>query len=94
MNYQSAYYRVKEIKKLYKSIFWFAIISIIIIFRNFYKTGELLLPNIGGSFILTIWAVIIIARVAKLFIFNAEWEESIYRNEVDKMKKQPLSEKF
>lgn len=88
MNYQSAHDRVQEIKRLYKSIFWFAIFSLVLVFRNFYKTGELTLPNIGGSFILTIWAIIIVARVAKLFIFNAEWEANIYKNEVEKMKKQ------
>nr|WP_314499164.1 2TM domain-containing protein [uncultured Chryseobacterium sp.] len=86
MNYSSAQQRMKDLKSFYTNCMWFGIVTIILFFRKFFRTGNLSESLFGISFILIIWAVILTVKAVKLFILNAEWENKILEEEIRKVK--------
>lgn len=87
MEYNQAYERTQQLKKFYRNLFWFGIVAAIIAIRNFYRTGDFERSIFGGSIILTIWGIILTVKAVKLFVFNEEWENRIYQDELRKTKK-------
>lgn len=87
MNYNSAQQRVKDLKSFYKNCMWFGIVTLIIFFRIFMKTGDLSQSIFNGSIILTVWGIILAVKAVKLFVFNAEWENKVLEEELSKTKK-------
>jgi hypothetical protein len=86
MNYNNAKYRVKDLKSFYKNCMWFGIVAGIILLRNFVKYIET--DHVfHGSIILTVWGIILAVKAVKLFIFDAEWENKIIEEELQKTKK-------
>ncbi|WP_449400029.1 2TM domain-containing protein [Chryseobacterium wanjuense] len=55
MDYIQAQQRVKDLKRFYKSVLWFAIISGIIFFNDIFEKGKLDFSLFDGSILLTIW---------------------------------------
>lgn len=86
MNYDKAYDRVQQLKKFYKNLMWFGIISVIILGNDWIDNGWQY-KILGGHLFLTIWAVILIVKAASLFIFDEEWEKDIIEKEIKKDKK-------
>ena len=74
MAFEIASQRVKEIKKFYSGLIIFILVSLALAFWHYQKTGHFDL-NLGRSFIMMVWAVIIAIRGAKLFLFNSDWEQ-------------------
>lgn len=87
MNANFAYEKVQEIKKFYRSLIWFIVVSAFIIIKNFVKIIELEQPRYIGLSIIAIWAILLCVRAVKLFVFNSEWENKIYEEELKKSKK-------
>lgn len=52
MNYHQAEQRVKELRKFYKGIFWFAIISGFVFFDDIFEKGVFDFSLFDGSIIL------------------------------------------
>lgn len=86
MNYYQAQERVQQIKKFYKHLLWFGIVAAIIYGRDIFRHGEINLSLFHGSFILTIWAIILIVKAVKLFVLNSEWESKMIQDEMKKSK--------
>ena len=87
MNYNNAQQRVKDLKSFYKNCMWFAIVAAFIFARRIFKSGDWSQSLFGGSIILTIWAIILVVKAVKLFVLNAEWENRILEEELNKTKK-------
>ncbi len=87
MDYNQAQQRVHDLKKFYKSAFWFAIIAAIILADDIFEKGIFNFSLWDGSVILTIWGIILISRAVKLFLLDAEWERGIMEKEMRKVKK-------
>ncbi len=87
MNYNSAQQRVKDLKSFYKNCICFGVVTAILFFRRFLKTGDFYESLFSGSVILTLWAVILTAKAVKLFILNTKWENKILEEELTKSKK-------
>ena len=87
MNANFACEKVQEIKKFYRSLIWFFVVSAFIIIKNFVKIIELEQPRYIGLSIIAIWAILLSVRAVKLFVFNLEWENKIYEEELKKSKK-------
>ena len=86
MNYNSAQQRVKDLKSFYKNCMWFTIVAGFILIRNIIKDNGTD-HNFQGLFILTVWAIILGVKAVNLFIFDAEWENQILDEELNKSKK-------
>ncbi|WP_347217477.1 2TM domain-containing protein [Chryseobacterium sp.] len=86
MDYNEAYNRVKKLKKFYKNLIWFGIISAVIIGDDLFN-NEVYYKIWGGHLILTIWALFLIMDAVSLFVFNDQWEKKIMENENRKNKK-------
>ncbi|RNA60987.1 hypothetical protein D1631_03085 [Chryseobacterium nematophagum] len=86
MNYNQAYKRVAQLKRFYKSLIWFGIVALIILFTDFFKKGIFNITEFNGSLILTIWAIILIIKSVKLFLFNSTWERKVLEHEMRKTK--------
>ncbi|AZA72533.1 2TM domain-containing protein [Chryseobacterium indoltheticum] len=86
MNYNSAQQRVKGLKSFYKNCMWFTIVAGFILIRNFIKDNGTI-HSFQGWFILTVWAIILGVKAVNLFIFDAEWENQILDEELNKSKK-------
>lgn len=86
MDYNTAQQRVKDLKSFYKNCMWFAIVSGIILVRNFIKYIETDY-QFHTSILLIIWAIILVVKAVKLFVLNAEWENKILDEELKKTKK-------
>ncbi|MDQ8142368.1 2TM domain-containing protein [Chryseobacterium sp. CFS15] len=78
--------RVKDLKSFYKNCMWFTIVAGFILIRNFIKDNGTD-HNFQGWFILTVWAIILGVKAVNLFIFDAEWENQILDEELNKSKK-------
>ncbi|SDQ42928.1 2TM domain-containing protein [Chryseobacterium soldanellicola] len=89
MDYNQAQERVNQLKKFYKSLTWFAIISIFLFFNDIFKNGKFELTFFNGSIILTIWGIILTVKAVKLFILNSDWEQKVLNEELKKTK-QPI----
>lgn len=87
MNFNNAQQRVKDLKSFYKNGMWFGIVALIIFFRRFMKTGDLSQSIFSGSIILTVWGIILAVKAVKLFVLNAEWENKVLEEELNKTKK-------
>ena len=90
MNYNQAQERVNQLKKFYKNLTWFAIISVFLFFNDIFENGRFDLTFFNGSIILTIWAIILTVKAMKLFILNSDWERKILNEELKKSK-QPIN---
>lgn len=86
MNYHQAEQRVQELRKFYKGIFWFAIISGFVFFDDIFEKGVFDFSLFDGSIILGIWAAILAVKAVKLFIFDSEWEKEVMEKEMKKSK--------
>lgn len=86
MDYNRAYDRVQKLKKFYKNLMWFGIISVIILGDDWFN-DELRYQLFGGHLFLRIWALILVIKAISLFIFNDEWEREIMEKEVGKNNK-------
>lgn len=86
MDYNRAYDRVQKLKKFYKNLMWFGIISVIILGDDWFN-DELRYQLFGGHLFLGIWALILVIKAISLFIFNDEWEREIMEKEVGKNNK-------
>ncbi|MGK6343405.1 2TM domain-containing protein [Chryseobacterium sp. DT-3] len=87
MDYDSAYERVTQLKKFYKSLLWFGIVAGIIFFNDVFENGKIDFSLFDGSVILFIWGVILTVKAVKLFLLDAEWEREIIEKEMKKSKK-------
>ncbi|SKB99578.1 2TM domain-containing protein [Soonwooa buanensis] len=75
--------RVKAIKKFYTSLAIFIVVSMAIVFWHFQKTGNFEV-NLGRSFIIIVWAIILAVRAIKLFLLNSDWEKDMLNKELKK----------
>ncbi|MGG5209337.1 2TM domain-containing protein [Chryseobacterium sp. MIQD13] len=87
MDYNSAYERVSQLKKFYKSLLWFGIVAGIIFFDDIFENGRIGFSLFDGSVILVIWGIILTVKAVKLFLFDTEWENDIIEKEMKKDKK-------
>lgn len=89
MDYNLAQQRVKDLKKFYKSVLWFAIVAFIIFFNDIFEKGIFNFSLWDGSVILAIWGIILTVRAVKLFLLDEEWERGVVEKEMRKSK-QPI----
>lgn len=87
MNYNQAQQRVSDLKKFYKNLLWFGIVSFIIFFDDIIEKGIFNFSVWNGSVILLIWGIILTVKAVKLFILDAEWERGVMEKEMNKTKK-------
>lgn len=87
MNYNQAQQRVNDLKKFYKNLLWFGIVSFIIFFDDIAEKGIFNFSMWNGSVILLIWGIILTVKAVKLFILDAEWERGVMEKEMNKTKK-------
>lgn len=87
MDYNSAYERVTQLKKFYKSLLWFGIVAGIIFFDDLFENGSINFSLFDGSFILVIWGIFLTVKSVKLFLLDAEWERTVMEKEMRKGKK-------
>ncbi|AYZ14427.1 hypothetical protein EGY05_21980 [Chryseobacterium arthrosphaerae] len=86
MDYNSAYNRVQKLKKFYKNLIWFGIITAIVL-GNDWLNNEIHYKIFGGHLLLSIWAIILTVKAFSLFVFDNEWERKIIENETQNNKK-------
>lgn len=86
MDYNQAQERVNQLKKFYKSLLWFGIVSAIIFFNDIFEQRKLDFSLFKGSIILTIWGIILTVKAVKLFILDSEWERKVIQKEMGKSK--------
>ncbi|WP_312389608.1 2TM domain-containing protein [Chryseobacterium sp.] len=86
MNYYQAQEKVQSLKKFYKNLLWFGIVAAIIYGRDIFRHGKIDVSLFHGSFILTIWAIILIVKAVKLFVLNSAWESKMIQDEMKKSK--------
>lgn len=89
MDYNQAQQRVKDLKKFYKSVLWFAIVAFIIFFNDIFEKGIFNFSLWDGSVILAIWGIILTVRAVKLFLLDEESERGVVEKEMRKSK-QPI----
>lgn len=87
MDYNSAYERVTQLKKFYKSLLWFGIVAGIIFFDDLFENGSINFSLFDGSFILVIWGIFLTVKAVKLFLLDAEWERTVMEKEMRKGKR-------
>lgn len=87
MNYNQAQQRVSDLKKFYKNLLWFGIVSFIIFFDDIAEKGIFNFSMWNGSVILLIWGIILTIKAVKLFILDSEWERGVIEKEMNKTKK-------
>lgn len=83
MNNHKTYNRVQQLKKFYKSLMWFGIITAIVLGNDWYN-DELYYKMFGGHLLLAIWAVYLGIKAISLFTFNEEWEQKMMDKETGK----------
>ncbi|MBW7675349.1 2TM domain-containing protein [Chryseobacterium chendengshani] len=86
MDYNIAQKKVKDLKSFYKNCMWFAIVASIILIRNFVKYAETD-HSFRGSIVLAVWGIILTIKAIKLFFLNADWENKILQEELNKEKR-------
>ncbi|ALR32096.1 MULTISPECIES: 2TM domain-containing protein [Chryseobacterium] len=89
MDYNQAQQRVNDLKKFYKNLLWFGIVSLIIFFNDVFEKGRFNITLLDGSIFLAIWAIVLTVKAVKLFVLNSEWEKKILQEEMKKTK-QPI----
>lgn len=89
MDYNQAQERVKDLKKFYKSLLWFGIVTVIILGDDILEKGVFNFSIWDGSIILTIWGIILTVKAVKLFLLDSEWEREVMEKEMRKTK-EPL----
>jgi uncharacterized protein YhhL (DUF1145 family) len=87
MNYETASERTNKIRKLYKSIFIFAIFAVLIIPDDIFGEKMINFRLFDRYTILGIWGFIILVKAVKLFLFDSEWERRMIEKELEKEKK-------
>ena len=83
MNTYKTYNRVQQLKKFYKNLMWFGIITVILIGKDWLK-DDLQYTIFGGHLLLAIWAIVLLFKGISLFIFNNEWERKMLEKETAK----------
>ena len=83
MNKDHTYNRVQQLKKFYKNLMWFGIITAVIIGKDWLQ-GDLQYTIFGGHLLLAIWAIVLFFKGISLFIFTNEWERKILEKETAK----------
>ncbi|PKF75103.1 2TM domain-containing protein [Chryseobacterium sp. PMSZPI] len=91
MDYNTAYARTNSLKRFYKSLLLFGILAIIILPTDLFEGGLfedhiIKIRLFDGYTILGIWALFLIIRAIKLFIFDTEWEKDMIEKELKKDK--------
>jgi hypothetical protein len=86
MDYNQATQRVKELKRFYKSVLWFGIVTFIIFFDDIFEKGIFNFSIWDGSIFLVIWGVILTVKAVKLFLLDSEWERDVMEKEMRKTK--------
>jgi hypothetical protein len=89
MDYNQAQQRVNDLKKFYKNLLWFGIVSLIIFFNDVFEKGRFNITLLDGSIFLAIWAIVLTVKAVKLFVLNSEWEKKTLQEEMKKTK-QPI----
>lgn len=87
MNYNQAQQRVSELKKFYKNLLWFGIVSFIILYDDIIEKGIFNFSVWNGSVILLIWGIILMTKAVRLFVLDDEWEREVMEKEMNKTKK-------
>jgi len=87
MDYNSAYERVSQLKKFYKNLFWFGIVTGFIFLDDLFEEGTINFSLFDGSVILLIWGIVLMVKAVKLFLLDTEWENDIIEKEMKKSKK-------
>ena len=87
MDYNQAQQRVNDLKKFYKNLLWFGIVSLIIFFNDVFEKGRFNITLLDGSIFLAIWAIVLTVKAVKLFVLNSEWEKKILQEEMKKTKR-------
>ncbi|MCL8536154.1 2TM domain-containing protein [Chryseobacterium gallinarum] len=85
MDYDTAYGKVQQLKKFYKNLVWFGIVTAIIIGNNWLDNG-FHHRFFGGRLLLAIWAIILIIKAFSLFVLDDKWEKEILEKELKKTK--------
>ncbi|HCN49562.1 MAG TPA: hypothetical protein DIT10_10795 [Chryseobacterium sp.] len=83
MNTYKTYNRVQQLKKFYKNLMWFGIITVILIGKDWLQ-DDLQYTIFGGHLLLAIWAIVLLFKGISLFIFNNEWERKMLEKETAK----------
>ncbi|WP_347217478.1 2TM domain-containing protein [Chryseobacterium sp.] len=83
MENNKAYNRVQKLKKFYKNLMWFGIVTAVIL-GNDWSKSELESEIFGGHLLLAVWAMILSIKAISLFVFNEEWERKIFEKETAK----------
>ena len=87
MNYNQAQQRVSELKKFYKNLLWFGIVSFIILYDDIIEKGVFNFSVWNGSVILLIWGIILMTKAVRLFVLDGEWEREVMEKEMNKTEK-------
>lgn len=83
MNTYKTYNRVQQLKKFYRNLMWFGIITVILIGKDWLQ-DDLQYTIFGGHLLLAIWAIVLLFKGISLFIFNNEWERKMLEKETAK----------
>ncbi|WP_185288426.1 2TM domain-containing protein [Chryseobacterium lactis] len=83
MNTYKTYNRVQQLKKFYKNLMWFGIITVILIGKDWLQ-DDLQYTIFGGHLLLAIWTIVLLFKGISLFIFNNEWERKMLEKETAK----------
>lgn len=84
MEFQRAQERVKELKRFYRGLLWFAIVAVFLFFSDTIDNGTFDIDRFDGSIILAVWAVILLVRTIQLFVLNPDWERRTLEKEIKK----------
>lgn len=83
MNNYTTYNRATQLRKFYKNLMWFGIITVIILGNDWLK-DELQDKMFGGHLILAIWTVYLGIKAISLFTFNEECEHKMIEKKANK----------
>lgn len=86
MDYNQAQQRVSDLKKFYKNLLWFGIVTFIIYFDDIFDKGILHFSEWNGSIILMIWGIVLTVKAVKLFLLDSQWEKNVIEKEMRKSK--------
>jgi len=84
MEFQKAQERVKELKRFYRGLLWFGIVSVLLFFSDTIDNGTFDINRFDGCIILGVWAIILLVKALQIFILNPDWERRTLEKEIKK----------
>lgn len=79
--YIAAQERVLALKRFYRNLLVFAVVSGAFLLYNYWKHGFV---EFRPSFWILIWAVVLTVKGIKLFVLNYDWEKRQLQKELEK----------